>query len=80
MKQFLLKYAPLLPGSLYGLALRLTFNIPYGKNFSFTDLFSITFIWIVPFIMGVAPLIFAKKRYLRDTIYTALIPLFSVLI
>jgi hypothetical protein len=68
-----------LPGPLYGLALRVMFNIPHSKNFSFTDLFSITFIWIVPFIMGVAPLIFARKRYLRNTIYTAFIPLLSVL-
>lgn len=60
--------------------LRLIFNIPYGSHFSFTDLFSITFIWIVPFIMGVAPLIFAKKRHLENTGYTAILPLLSVLL
>ena len=80
MKQFLIKYAPILPGALYGLVLRLVFNVPYSKNFSFADLFSITFIWIVPLIMGVTPLIFAQKRYLRNTSYTAFVPLFSVLL
>ncbi|MCO5936014.1 hypothetical protein NAF17_10730 [Mucilaginibacter sp. RB4R14] len=80
MKQFLIKYAPILPGALYGLVLRLIFNIPYGNHFSFTDLFSITFIWIVPFIMGVAPLIFAKKRYLENIGYTAFVPLLSILL
>lgn len=80
LKQFLIKYAPILPGALYGLVLRLIFNIPYGSHFSFTDLFSITFIWVVPFIMGVAPLIFAKKKHLENIGYTACVPAFSVLL
>jgi hypothetical protein len=80
LKRFLAKYSPIIIGALYGLGMRLLFNIPQNHyGFSFTDLFSITFIWIVPLVIGITPMIFARRENLESVAYRSFSPLLSVL-
>jgi hypothetical protein len=78
-KLFVSEYAGVLLGAAYGLGLRLVFNLP-GSNFSFTDLFSITFVWIVPFVIGMVPMFFASERQLSKSGYRIFTPCLTVLL
>jgi hypothetical protein len=80
MKSYLIKNSGVIFGALYGFAMRLVFNFPNGNHFSFTDLFSITFIWIVPLIIGMTPLLFSSRTDLSSDIYLIFTPLKSVLL
>lgn len=78
LKFFISKYAGILVGAAYGFGLRLAFNMP-ENHFSFTDLFSITFIWIVPFLIGMIPMFFASQAQLNNALYRVLTPCITVL-
>lgn len=81
MKKFISKYGGISLGSVYGLSMRIIFGLGFqGTDDNFADLFSITFIWVVPIIMGIIPMIFATKEQLSSNSYRVLSPLISVLI
>jgi hypothetical protein len=78
MKQFISKYGGIIAGAVYGVAMRLLFNVAFDGDIDFTDLFSITFVWIVPVIIGVMPMLFAGKEQLSRMTYTFGTPVLSV--
>ncbi|MDB5134527.1 MAG: hypothetical protein JWP37_1130 [Mucilaginibacter sp.] len=80
MKRLTLKYLGIIIGALYGLLLRYFIFGKLDGQFSFTDLFSITFIWIVPVLIGVTPMLFATNDQLRSKTYRVLIPFFTTLL
>ena len=71
-------YGGILIGGLYGLLMRILFGVGL-KGFDFADLFSITFVWVVPILVGLTPLIFSSRERLDSIIYRISIPAFSVL-
>jgi hypothetical protein len=77
MKDFISKYGGILIGSVYGLTMRVFFGEDL-KGFSMADLFSVTFVWIVPIIIGITPLIFASKEQLTKNIYRLGTPILTV--
>jgi len=80
MRNLTSKFLGLLSGALYGLALRYFFFDELRSPFSFTDLFSVTFVWIVPVIIGVTPMLFASNDQLSSKSYRAFTPVFTNLI
>lgn len=60
--------------------MRLVFNVSFTSGFSFTDLFSITFIWIVPVIIGIVPMLVATTEQLSFLRYRFVWPLLTVLL
>lgn len=81
LKPFIGKYGGVILGAFYGLGIRLLFGYPAKEfDFSFFSLFSITFIWVVPFVIGIIPMIFARKKQLKSVPYRVLSPAASVLL
>jgi len=80
IKKLTSKYLGVLIGALYGLGLRYFFFGELSNPFSFTDLFSVTFVWIVPVIIGITPMFFANNDQLRSTRYRAFTPVFTTLL
>lgn len=80
LRKFVAKYSAVLIGVLYGLAMRLIFNFPANGRFSYTDLFSVTFIWIVPVIIGITPMLFTRKETLESLSYRIFTPIYTVLL
>lgn len=78
MKAPLKKYAGILLGALYALILRLVFNIQ-GLEHAY-NLFSITFIWVAPVIIGLIPLFYANKNQLESWSYRIFSPVLTVLL
>ena len=80
LKKYYATYGGILIGGLYGLLMRIFFGVGFkGSGFSFADLFSITFVWVVPIIVGLTPLIFSGREHLEDTAYRIFRPVLSVL-
>jgi hypothetical protein len=78
MKNLLKKYAGVLIGAAYALILRLVFNIDdFDGAFS---LFSITFIWLTPLVMGLIPLLYASKEQLKSWGYRITSPVLTVIV
>jgi hypothetical protein len=77
LKKTFLKYGGIIIGGLYGLLMR----IILGKDFQidFAGLFSITFIWLLPIILGLTPLIFSPKEDLIKFDVRIFRPVLSVL-
>ncbi len=78
LKRYYGIYGGILIGGLYGLLMRIFFDVGY-KTLNFADLFSITFVWIVPIIVGLTPLIFSSREDLGMMMYRVLRPILSVL-
>lgn len=62
----------------YALVLRIIFNYPHGH--SFWSLFSITFVWIVPIIIGIIPIFFADNDQIKSLRYWGIEPPLAVLV
>lgn len=78
MKQFLKSYAGVLLGAMYALLIRLVFNWEsFGALYS---LFSITFIGLVPVVMGLIPLFFASDEQLKSFSFRLGSPVATVII
>lgn len=77
MKNIFTRYGGIIIGSIYGLTMRLIFGHPLDRP-NFADLFSITFIWIVPIIIGIVPMIFATKEQLASSSYRISRPILTV--
>lgn len=60
LKRVSAKYGGLLLGGLYGLLMRILFGLDF--NGKFADLFSITFVWILPILIGLAPLLVSSNE------------------
>ncbi len=78
MKPFISKYGGILLGAGYGLAMRLLFNSALRSLYDFTNLFSVTFLWIVPVLIGVTPMLAAPRQRLESVSYLFTGPIFSV--
>ena len=80
-KEFLSIYGGAILGATYGLFLRLLFDFSVLREeiFGF-NLFTVTFIWIVPVVIGIIPISFATNKQLNTTKYSILLPAFTVLI
>lgn len=63
-KKYFGTYGGILIGGLYGLLMRIVFGLNFKGDFA--DLFSITFVWILPIIVGLTPLIFSPKEDLQS--------------
>jgi len=80
MRKLAAKYLGVLIGALYGLALRYFFSGGLENPFSFADLFSVTFIWIVPVMIGITPMFFATNDQLGSRYYRAFTPVLTNLV
>jgi len=81
MKDRIASYGGVILSSIYGLGMRLIFGHPFDRiDFKFTDLFSISFIWIVPIVIGIIPMIFATKEQLGSNTHRIGLPIVSVLL
>lgn len=80
LKKYYSKFGGILIGGLYGLLMRIVFGAGFkNSGFDFADLFSITFIWVVPIIIGLTPLMFSTKENLENIPYRVFKPFLSVL-
>jgi hypothetical protein len=77
LKKYYSKIGGILIGGLYGLLMRFLFGADLKGDFA--DLFSITFIWVVPIIVGLTPLIFSTKENLEKVSYRIFKPILAVL-
>lgn len=77
MKSFLKSISGILIGALYALILRLIFSIEIPNLVS---LFSITFIWLVPAIIGSIPLFYATDEQLKNIRYRMTSPVWTVVL
>jgi hypothetical protein len=81
IKNIFSKYGGMIIGSVYGLTMRIIFGHPFKiPDFDFSGLFSITFIWIVPVIIGIAPMMFATKEQLASNTFRITRPVVTVLL
>ena len=78
MNNLLKKYVGIIIGAVYALILRLVFNI-HALNEAFS-LFSVTFIWITPIIIGVIPLFYADKDQIKRWGYRIFSPVWTVIV
>ncbi len=77
-KEFISRWGGIVLGAFYGLILRFLFGISFKGNFSLINLFSITFIWIVPVIIGITPMLFANRTQLQSWRYRISRPVLTV--
>lgn len=64
LKKYYGTYGGILIGGLYGLLMRIVFGLNFKGDFA--DLFSVTFVWILPIVVGLLPLIFSSKEDLQS--------------
>jgi RsiW-degrading membrane proteinase PrsW (M82 family) len=78
MTKYFRKYAGVIIGAIYALILRLIFNIQdLSDTFS---LFTITFIWLTPIIIGLIPLFYASDEQLKSWGFRIASPIWTVII
>lgn len=78
MKEFLKRNVGIIIGAIYALTLRLLFDIEeIDGAFS---LFSITFIWVTPIIIGLIPLFYASKEQIKSWSYRISSPVWTVVV
>jgi hypothetical protein len=80
LRSFIGNYAGIIIAVFYGLLARLVFNFKGRDGFGFADLFSITFVWVVPALIGMVPMLFATRDQLENRVYRVLTPCFTVLL
>jgi hypothetical protein len=78
MKDFLMKYLGIIAGSTYALVLRVVFGI-HALQEEF-DLFSVTFIWITPVVIGLIPLFYASNEQISSWGYRIFSPIVTVIL
>jgi hypothetical protein len=76
MNQFLKRNLGIIIGATYALILRLIFGL--DLNGEVFDLFSITFIWITPIIIGLIPLLYATNEQLNSWGFRVSSPVWTV--
>lgn len=78
MKNIIRNNVGIILGALYALVLRLVFNIR-GLDEAFS-LFSVTFIWVTPVIIGLIPLFLASNEQLRNWGFRISSPIWTVVV
>jgi hypothetical protein len=78
MLENLKPYLGMLIAGFYALLLRLIFGIDFEGQFF--DLFSITFVWLTPIIIGAIPFLFASRQDLKSWNYRITQPIYAVLV
>jgi hypothetical protein len=75
------QYIGIILGAIYGIVMRLLMN-PRERNsgwlYDIYDLYSVTFIWITPILIGIIPVLFAKKELLQSSFKQFFYPFLSV--
>lgn len=80
LKKLYERFGGILTGGVYGLLMRIFFGLDFRDlPVSIADLFSITFVGIVPVVIGLTPLIVSKKENLNNLIYRFFQPILSIL-
>lgn len=64
-------------GALYGLAMRVIMNANIGEIY-IDNVFSFSFFWIVPIVIAIIPILFAREEILKSTAKQFYFPIFSV--
>lgn len=77
LKKHIGTFGGILIGGLYALLMRIVFGLNSHENFA--DLFSITFVWILPMVIGLTPLIFSPKEDLESIRVRVVRPVSAVL-
>lgn len=80
MKKLFADYGGIIVGALYGLAMRLFFTLGFRFNNETTQLLTITFVMVVPVIIGIAPMMFATKEQLESNTFRITRPFLAVLV
>jgi hypothetical protein len=75
-----LQYLGIIIGALYGLGFRYLAEVVIKGIYKFYDIYSITFIWILPIVIGIIPILFAREEILKSKWKQFLYPVFSVLL
>jgi hypothetical protein len=78
MNSFFKRHAGIIIGAVYALVLRLIFNIQDLSDAY--SLFSVTFVWITPIIIGLIPLFFASADQLKSWQFRITGPALTVLV
>ena len=79
MKNFFTRYGGILLAALYGLLLRILFEF-FSKPEHIYNIFGITFLGVVPVIIGIIPLFFASDKQLEATWYPVFRPALAVIV
>jgi hypothetical protein len=75
------QYLGILFGALYGLGYRvLCSKQNFRSAFDYYDIYSVTFIWIVPIVVSIIPILFAREEILKSKRKQFLFPFLSVLL
>ncbi len=74
------QYLGIFLGAFYGVIYRLLCEGTLNKGSLNFNVYSISFIWILPIAIGVIPLLIAKKEILKSRTKQFFLPLFSVLL
>lgn len=80
MLRFLSKYLGVISGAGYGLLFRMIMDERRPYSFGVSNLFSITFVWVIPVLIGITPMLFASNDQLRSRTYRCFTPFFAVLL
>jgi hypothetical protein len=80
MKKLFSDYGGIIVGGLYGLAMRLSFALDFDFDNETTRLLTITFVMVVPVIIGIAPMMFATKEQLESNTFRITRPFLAVLV
>lgn len=76
-----MQYIGILLGALYGIGFRLLCEkSSINGVYDYYNIYSITFIWIVPIIVGIIPILFARETILKSPYKQFLFPILSVLL
>jgi hypothetical protein len=79
LRKYFATFGGIILGGLYGLVMRILLEIGLF-DIQFSDLFSITFLVIVPMVVGLIPLKFAPNTKLEDVDYISFSPVLSVFV
>ncbi|NOQ71764.1 MAG: hypothetical protein GQ574_07180 [Crocinitomix sp.] len=76
-----MQYLGILLGALYGLGFRmLCENAGPSDIYDYYDIYSVTFIWVVPIIVAIIPILFARNEILKSRWKQFFFPIFSVIL
>jgi len=77
------EYLGILLASLYGFIIRIFIfakDNPFGKIYDYYNIYTVTFLWVLPIIISIIPFLFAKEEILESKKKQFFFPFFSVLL
>ncbi len=76
-----MQYLGILVGAVYGLAFRFLCDMEAFRGlYDFYNIYSVTFLWILPMVIGIIPIVFARAEVLKSKTKQVLFPVLSVLL